>query len=60
MKRVYIEDRQEMTWVCVAHIMKSGKPGIGMECGKFSDERIEAFENWCKANGYNYMVAETI
>lgn len=60
MKRVYIEDRIEWAWVPVAIILKSGKPGIGEECGVFSEERIQAFVDWCEANGINWMICESI
>lgn len=60
-KHLYIEDRENMVWIPVVNVLASGKALIyGPECDNFTEEQIEKFESYCKANGFNFMITQRI
>lgn len=59
MKRVYIENRELMVWECVSEIAEDGTPKTGEKCGKFTEEQIQKFVDWCD-DKENWMISETI
>lgn len=60
MKHLFLEDRDEMTWLRVGRVMCNGEPRFGCECSGFDNEAAERFIRWCNEHGVNWMVSEVV
>lgn len=59
MKRMFIEDRNDMVWVPVCLVGHDGRPTIGA-CAKLRDEDIARCVEWCERYGHNWIVSEIV
>lgn len=63
MVHLYVEDRNEMVWLPVTLLMRSGAPclgGMGDRPKDFANTPylVKRFEKFCEAHDYNWMISE--
>lgn len=63
MVHLYVEDRNEMVWLPVVLLMRSGAPCLGRLGDRpkdFSETPylVKRFTKFCESRGYNWVISE--